>query len=129
MKAIVFVLGLVLVAVLALTPITATMATQGFKNPDKPWAPGMVYRAARVRMLAQQPGSAGRILQQALEVFPTYKDADRAVYWVARCHEKTGNSAEAIRWYTRFLAENPQHMWRDQAQRHMTLLKEQAGGD
>jgi len=125
MKKLYIILAIVIACCVMIIPITAFMIRTGFKHQEKPWAAGLVYRGAAVRMRLQQFGSAQRVLARAVEVFPDYKDVPRAHYWLALCAEKSGNAKEAISGYNDFLGRWPKHPWASQANRRLSTLEAQ----
>ncbi|OGV71369.1 MAG: hypothetical protein A3K19_01390 [Lentisphaerae bacterium RIFOXYB12_FULL_65_16] len=126
MKILIAILVALVAMVICIMPITKLMVQQGIKNKDKEWAPGVVYQAGRIRMRLQQYRSSGQILEKALEVFPKYKDAENAHFWIAICYEKTKRPDEAMKWYKKFVEKYPNHMWVDQAKRRMAMIEGQA---
>ena len=126
MKILIAILVLLVAMVICIMPITKFMVQHGIKNKDKEWAPGLVYQAARIRMKLQQYRSAGQILEKALEVFPKYKDVDKAHFWIALCYEKTDRTGEAMKWYKVYVGKYPKHEWVDQAKRRMSLIEGQS---
>lgn len=119
---------LLLVLIFSILPASTFMVKKGFQNPDKGWAAPAVLFGGRLRMRLQMYGSAGNILKKMLDTFPEHEKRDRLVYWVALCHEKSGNYRKAAQWYRRFIQAYPQHIWNDQAQRRLTTLEAQHEG-
>ncbi len=110
-------LGILLVCVIMIVPISAFMVRQGFANRSKSWAPSAAYSAARIRMRIGRYRTAATILEKAIQTWPRDERVPRAHYWIALCYERLGDSAKAIEWYTRFTTTYPKHMWADQARR------------
>jgi len=118
-------LAAVLIVGGALTlPLWLSVAVrQAFRQPDRPWAPGVVFGAARIWMVLQQPRIARSILEAGLQRFPRYPHRDAATYRIALCYEREGQRESAIQWYDAFLKQWPHHPWADQARHRKALLE------
>ena len=124
-KILIVVVALLVTAIIFIMPVTFLMVKQGFLHQDKTWAPGLVYSGARVRMRLQQYRTAATILTKAVDVFPSYKNTDKAYFWIALCHEKNKSPKQAVQWYQQFLQRWPDHDWSAQAQARVDKLKVQ----
>ncbi|MFT5127529.1 MAG: outer membrane protein assembly factor BamD (BamD/ComL family) [Rhodothermales bacterium] len=111
--------------VIFMPEITAFTAQKSFEkeNVAQPWAPSSAYRAGKINLRFFRFGSAAKIFQRCLKTWPDAVWSKDVVYQIALCFEKGAHPEEAILWYTRFLTENPQHMWKDQAQKRIENIK------
>jgi len=123
MKVLLIILGVMVGLVICIMPISGLMARQGLKNRGKSWAPGMVFKAARIRMILFQHRSARKIMERGLQAFPKYKRRDLVSFRIGYCWEKTRNYAEAATAYRKFVEQWPKHPLADQAQRRIADIE------
>ena len=123
MKILAVILGAIVAVFVLIMPITAIMASQGLKNAEKPWAAGLVFNAARIRMRLFRYGSAARIMEAGLKQFPNLPDKPKVYYQIGLCHEKRGDTQLAKQWYQEYLKTWPTHPWASQARAHIEKIE------
>ncbi|MBN2451234.1 MAG: tetratricopeptide repeat protein [Lentisphaeria bacterium] len=123
MKKLLLILGIIILVVSTIMPVTAFGVRQGFQHPDKGWAQTAVYWGARLRMRCSRYQAAIPILERALKVWPNGLKADETMYWIGLCYERSGGSMQALTWYKAFVEKHPHHRWEAQAQRRIASIE------
>ncbi len=120
---VIVVLGL---ALLVSLPDLSAYGARLALSPDhvgKAWAPGVVFWAGQINMRFWRYEQGGRLLEQGLHAFPNAFWRQKGCFYVALCHERSGQEPDALRGYESFLRRYPGHPWAHQARHRLTLLR------
>ena len=117
------VFALVAGGLMAVPVLAKLLINEGLRRPAQRGAPAMVVVGARLSMLVREHQQAGKAWECASYYFPGRIDLAMAQYRAAQCHEREGNTAEALRGYQAFTQRWPSHRWASRADRRITALQ------